>query len=163
VSLDVNTKAIELARTNPLFTDSLTRPLFVEGDFETSGFRGEFDAVVFFDSLHHTLDLPRAIRGAFDALKPGGIMIASEPGVGHAQHARDCAERFDVTDRDMPPSLTSRAGRAAGFTDIRIYPQARLLGPVLYDGRMGWAGRLARLAYHTIFARRNGTIVLKKG
>jgi SAM-dependent methyltransferase len=162
VGQDVNAKAIEMARGNPMGAGVAKPPQFVEGDFEGPGFGGEFDAVVFFDSLHHSLDLALAVGKAFAALKPGGVMIASEPGAGHARHAREFAETWGVTDRDAPPSLILALGRAAGFARGRIRPHAELWGPALYGGSTGWAGRLARIAGHILFARRNGIVVLEK-
>jgi SAM-dependent methyltransferase len=164
VGQDVNAKAIELARENPLFTTLPRTPRFLESDFERLHFRNEFDAVVFFDSLHHSLDMPLAIGKAFDALKPGGILIASEPGAGHARHSREFAQEWGVTDRDAPPSLILALGRAAGFARGRVCPHAGFLGPALYQHRaMSWPNRIARVLYHTIFARRNGIVVLEKG
>ncbi len=92
-------------------------------------------------------------------------MIASEPGVGHAVAARTFAEQFDVTDKDMPPSLVLRVGRSAVFSEGRIYPHAALLGSSLYSRERGLGSRLAglfRSAFHTGMARRNGITVLVK-
>jgi len=164
VGQDLNAKAIELARGNQLFSALAQAPQFVEGDFERSTFRNEFNAIIFFDSLHHSVDLRLAIGKAFEALKPGGIMIASEPGVGHAEDSREFAEKWGVTDRDAPPSLTLALGRAAGFAAGRIRPHAELLGPALYQRKaIAWPPQLIRLFYHMAFARRNGIVVLEKG
>ncbi|SNY73542.1 class I SAM-dependent methyltransferase [Paractinoplanes atraurantiacus] len=40
---------------------------------------GRFDVVAFFDSLHDLGDPPAALRAAYEALAPGGILIAVEP------------------------------------------------------------------------------------
>ncbi|MFF5077097.1 class I SAM-dependent methyltransferase [Actinoplanes sp. NPDC000266] len=40
---------------------------------------GRFDVVVFFDSLHDLGDPPAALRSAYEALAPGGIVVAVEP------------------------------------------------------------------------------------
>jgi SAM-dependent methyltransferase len=165
VGQDVNEKAVELARSNPMFRDLATPPAFVVSDFEQLAFESEFDAVIFFDSLHHSIDQRLALTRAFRALKPHGIVIASEPGAGHAEYAREFAQEWAVTDKDAPPSLVGALGRAVGFSAVRTYPHAETLGPALYSsapGPMAWLGRLLRILHHTALARRNGLVVLVK-
>ena len=48
-------------------------------------FTETFDAVVFFDSLHHAIDERGASKAACQALRPRAVVIAAEPGVGHAK------------------------------------------------------------------------------
>src|SRR5262245_5592710 len=79
VGTDVSTDAIRLAKTNPLFRNGPT-PTFSVADSESLTFSSEFDAVVFFDSLHHATDESAALAGAFRALRPGGVCIARAPG-----------------------------------------------------------------------------------
>ena len=165
VGQDVNAQAIELASMRGPFRTLPRKPHFVISDYERLPFESEFDAVVFFDSLHHATDIDRAMAGAFRALKAGGRLIASEPGVGHAAASREVVQKYDVTDKDTPPSLTLRVGRKAGFSKGQIYPHAALLGRSLYQkrtGPFGWIESRARAVWHTALARRNGIIVLVK-
>src|SRR5262245_12999556 len=48
VGQDVNEKAIELARDNPMFHEVEAKPSFIVSDFEQLDFSDEFDVVVFF-------------------------------------------------------------------------------------------------------------------
>lgn len=73
VGQDVSERAIELATAQPSPAGA-PQPGFVSGDFEQLGYEAEFDAVVFFDSLHHAEDEERAIRAAWRALKPGACL-----------------------------------------------------------------------------------------
>lgn len=52
-----------------------------EQDLSVSGYSGEkFDAAVVIGGLHHMVnDLPAAIAGITEMLKPGGVLIAYEP------------------------------------------------------------------------------------
>jgi 2-polyprenyl-3-methyl-5-hydroxy-6-metoxy-1,4-benzoquinol methylase len=84
VAQDVSSDAIQLAREHPLFTKS-PAPQFIASDFQDLDYANEFDAVIFFDSLHHAIDETQAIRAAWRAPTPNGRLIASEPGVGHAK------------------------------------------------------------------------------
>src|SRR5260370_42285195 len=74
---------------------------FVVSDYEELSFADEFDAAVFFDALHHAVDEALAIRKAFQALRPGGRCVTSEPGEGHhaAATSRAAVERFGVTEK----------------------------------------------------------------
>jgi SAM-dependent methyltransferase len=146
VGTDVSAGAIELARSHPLFRDSALAPVpeFVVADSEALTYDAAFDAVVFFDSLHHSIDESAALRSAYRALKPGGVCFALEPGRGHGRKSAEVDEAFDVTDKDMPPRHVCKVGRKAGFTRCRVVPAPQHLGKALYaNGRIpGWRGAL---------------------
>ncbi|GAA0487465.1 SAM-dependent methyltransferase [Paractinoplanes deccanensis] len=57
-------------------TDGVT---FHVAEADQIGRHGPFDVVAFFDSLHDLGDPPAALRAAYDALAPGGILVAVEP------------------------------------------------------------------------------------
>ncbi len=105
----------------------LANLVFLECDYEHLDFRGEFDIVVFFDSLHHAVDEGLAVRRAFEALKPGGLCVTHEPGEGHAVStvAVEAVERFGVTEKDMPPRKVTALGREAGFSRFHVFPLPR--------------------------------------
>lgn len=150
VGADVSEDAIRLAQANPMFRNG-PAPVFVVADSESLSFHDEFDAVVFFDSLHHAVDETATLAtltAAFRALKRGGVCIALEPGRGHARKSRAVDAQFDVTDRDMPPSRVCRAGRRAGFSRTRILPAPQHLGKALYRSR--WAAAIRLLVVQAI-------------
>jgi SAM-dependent methyltransferase len=147
VGTDVSSEAIALAEANPVFAGG-PRPRFSVADSETLPFESEFDAVVFFDSLHHAIDEAAALRSAHRALRRGGVCIALEPGHGHARKSRDVDAAFDVTDKDMPPSHVCRVGRRVGFTQCRVVPAPQHLGKALYAQR--WFGPLRHLLVQAI-------------
>ena len=136
VATDVAPDAIALANAHPVFREG-NPPRFLVADSEALAFTSEFDVVVFFDALHHSLDERRALAGAFRALRPGGICIVLEPGRGHARRSREIDAAYDVTDRDMPPSRVRRAGLAVGFRRCRVVPAPQHLGKALYARRFG--------------------------
>jgi len=107
---------------------------FVTCDYEQMGFDNEFDCAVFYDSLHHSVSEEDALRMVYKALKPGGICVTSEPGMGHAHrpHSQVAMELFNVTERDMPPGRIIRAGRKAGFRRWRVYPHMKPLSACLF-------------------------------
>jgi len=76
-------------------------------DYENISFNNEFDCVIFFDSLHHSDNEKKAIENAYNALRPGGVCLISEPGRGHknTKTAIDVMEKYGVNEKDMPPNL----------------------------------------------------------
>lgn len=105
---------------------------FVVGDYESLAFHEEFDMVVFFDCLHHSLDEVSALRSAWRALKPGGICITSEPGLGHARRSAAIIAEFGTTERDMHPAKIIRVGKKVGFRKFSVHPHAYYLYIALY-------------------------------
>jgi SAM-dependent methyltransferase len=97
---------------------------FFHGDFESLTFNNEFDAAIFFDCLHHSLDESKALQSAYNALKPGGILITSEPGYGHHRRSSKVIQQFGTTERDMPPARILRAGKKVGFEKQSVLPHA---------------------------------------
>src|SRR5215510_2972695 len=63
VGTDVSADAIALAESHPLFREGKL-PRFVVADTEALTFASEFDAVVFFDALHHAIDETAALQSA---------------------------------------------------------------------------------------------------
>jgi ubiquinone/menaquinone biosynthesis C-methylase UbiE len=171
--IDVSPDAIHLAVEHPLFPDA-AQPTFQVADAENLPFTDEFDAVLFFGSLHHTVDEQAAIDGAYRALKAGGCCITSETGPGHARKSQEVAERFNVTEKDMPPTLIRRLGRRAGFRRVVMHPRADEVGKYLYLGPGAEQRGLARwkhlwpfnhlmaLAMILFLKRQYGIVVLHK-
>jgi SAM-dependent methyltransferase len=145
VGVDVSPGAIELCHSNTVF-EGLEPPEFLVADVESLTFRDEFDAVVFFDALHHSIDEQAAICSAYRALKIGGVCVASETGPAHEKNSRHVVARYDVTEKSMPPRKILRLGRAAGFSRMKVHPRADTLGKCLFGGGRQWTGRLATLA-----------------
>jgi SAM-dependent methyltransferase len=141
---DVAPEAIRLAQEVPMFGQGAT-PQFLVADTEHLPFESEFDAVLFFDSLHHSVDEAAAVRSAFRALRPGGVCIALEPGRGHHKKSEEVEGEHDTTEKDMPPSYIWHLGRLAGFRSYRVFPAPQHLGKALYANHRAPAGVLQRL------------------
>lgn len=122
VGVDIAPDMIELARSVP----ARAAITFVVGDYESVRDLGVFDAVMFFDCLHHADDERAALRAAFDALRPGGRVVLSEPGVGHhlTPGSIQSMAEFGVTEKEMPPKHIIEVGRSVGFDRAEAYPYA---------------------------------------
>jgi SAM-dependent methyltransferase len=148
--LDIASSMIDLACENRsrhnLTADQLD---FICGDYETSIGSEHYDCAVFFDSLHHADDEDLAIKAAYNALKPGGILLTHEPGEGHSTNPHSIAamETYGVNERDMPPSLIIKRAMEAGFTKYRVLPMPDDAIKILYGERKQsntWFTRLRR-------------------
>src|SRR6266498_1417697 len=169
--VDISDDAVDLAKKNPMFA-ACPAPAFLRRDFDDLGFDCEFDAVVFFAALQHTLDEAATLKSVYAALRPGGKCIASEPGFGHAKRSRRTMEQHDVTDRDMPPGLVIRRGREVGFRKFQIHQHADQIYSVLYSRPSSplrkalfrlWGIKYLALLFSMLFYKRfNGIVVMIK-
>ena len=118
---DIAPEMVELAKINAARYNVVLDA--VVSDFESLLFENQFDAVIFYDCLHHAEDEVLALRSAYRALKKGGICITLEPGSGHAKSAVSVQAMKDlgVTERDMPPKRIIKGGVKAGFTAVQIF------------------------------------------
>jgi len=94
----------------------------------------KWDAIVFASALHHSVDRRRTLASCYRALRKKGILIASEPGVGHesGKNCQEVVERLDVTEKSTPPYGIARDGKAVGFKRVRIYPNPVTLHKAAY-------------------------------
>ena len=169
---DCSSDAIELAKAHPVFEKEGDVD-FVCSDYDELAYQSEFDAVLFYASLHHTTDLHRSIEMAYKSLRPGGVFLAIEPGLGHERRSEATREQYDVGDRDMPPFAVIRYGKRIGFRKRRIYQHAGQLMSTLYGESPSsvWLKRLwrvpgmkvAALLFSWLFYKRyNGTVWMQK-
>lgn len=104
-------------------------------DYENVSYSNEYDCVVFFDSLHHSMDEEIAIRKAYEALKAGGVLVASEPGQGHStsEESIEHIKKYGVTEKDMPPAKIFDIGQKAGFKEFKVFPHGFDLCKLVYN------------------------------
>ena len=107
---------------------------FVESDYEHLGYNNEFDCAVFNASLHHADNEEEALSCAFKALKKDGVLVIFEPGKGHstAKQSVEIMNKFDVTDKDMPPGYVIKLAKKIGFSGYKFYPQLSQIFKVAY-------------------------------
>ncbi|MCI0703096.1 MAG: methyltransferase domain-containing protein [Planctomycetia bacterium] len=136
VGVDIAPEMIRLAEA-ARDQEGLTDLSFAVSDYEQLNFRDEFDCCVFFDSLHHAEDERLAIQRAFQAIKPGGVCIADEPGEGHSHsdETLQAVAHFGVTEKDMPPAHVVALGQSAGFREFKVFPPSDELAAEVYARR----------------------------
>jgi SAM-dependent methyltransferase len=148
---------------------------FVAADYESFVSENAYDYVLFYDALHHAEDEAAAVRTAYRALKPGGVVFAFEPGAGHHRStgAQKAIATYGVHEKDMPPGKVWKLGREAGFCRALFLPLPRQAGAALYrrdflrqrsvaglwiERLWGYARALGRIAG----VRRSGLLVMWK-
>ncbi len=135
VGVDISSESIKHAAAKKT-QEKLKNLRFVQWDYEKNiNSYSNFDCVVFIDSLHHAVNEEKALRTAYNSLKPNGICIVSEPGAGHSKtiNAVNAVKRFGVTEKDMPPKKIVKVAKKAGFREFRVYPRAEYINFALYD------------------------------
>lgn len=147
---------------------------FVVSDYEDLNFNSEFDCAVFFDCLHHAENEGNALRSAYKALKPGGVLVICEPGKGHGKNSQsiDAVKKYNVTEKDMPPGHVVKIGKQVGFSESKIYPRLLQLYKAVYTRPQGRISRtlfkfgivrLIAAVYLIVFYKHNiGLVVLVK-
>jgi SAM-dependent methyltransferase len=162
IGRDICPDMIELAEQNRDRYDAHTAA-FEVGDYESMPYRGEFDAALYYDALHHAEDERAALAATYAALKPGGVCVTVEPGEGHAAASAEIAARLGVTEKDMPPHHIIAIGRSVGFRQFRVYARAAepaLVISVGRDGAIGPTTRPARWRTALGFARKAARALL---
>lgn len=125
---------------------------FAVADMDSLELPGEraFDALLFFDALHHTPHQRRALAAAAAHLRPGGVLLLGEPTWLHriSPNARRTQRELGWLER----GLTLRGLRAdlsaAGFERIERHFQ----GTRPYRGAGGFVAQLARLVGARVLA-----------
>ena len=171
--LDIAPEAIQLAR-EAVAAEGVSNVRFAVGDYEDAT-PGAYDFVLFYDALHHAEDEAKALAAAYAALKPGGAMIAVEPGEGHgsSDSSHKAVAEFAVHEKDMPPRRIIALGRQAGFVRSVVLPPPHELTRTVYrrdfhrqpTGARLWAERLwgyLRAIQRFSSQRRGGLTILWK-
>jgi SAM-dependent methyltransferase len=170
--VDIAPHAIDLASTQSLY-ESVPLPRFIVSPGEALPFVDEFDAVVYYDALHHSVDERLAIAAAHRALRPGGVLVTSEPGRGHHEASQSTIHQFGVTERDMPARHIVTVARDAGFAEVSILPRADEYGQLMFGQppsarlkraiRASISGRAALAVRRTLWTRLdNGIVIARK-
>lgn len=102
-------------------------------DYENTDYAESFDAVIFYDSLHHAENEKKALECAYRALKNGGVLILCEPGIGHhnSELAMGQVKKYEVTEKDMPPTLVIPILKKLGMRRIKVISRLWLLQKVM--------------------------------
>ncbi len=172
LGVDISPDAIDLARQLQA-RRGLAGVSYRVGDYEDLRVDPPVDYVVFHDALHHAEDEGAALRAAYAALRPGGLVLCIEPGEGHSQAAssRRAVVEFGVHEKDMPPATIWRHAREAGFVRHAVFPWPWFATRALFHPPLAGsvtAAELRRRHWSSLFQllkaffrrRRRGLVVL---
>lgn len=112
--------ATKRARTRGLSTT------FIAGDMDKFSFKERFDAVLIFDSLHHSTRQSEVIKRIAKHLKPGGWVIFGEPSLLHtiSPEARRTTREQGIIERGITMHSLRRDSKKAGLSNFRRFFEA---------------------------------------
>lgn len=97
----------------------------VAGDMEQLPFAdGVFSKACCLNAFHHVPDTKRALGEIRRVLSAEGVVIFSEPGVGHASHPTSLAasRNYGVLENEILIDEFMELCLSAGFADVRLHP-----------------------------------------
>ena len=112
---------------------------FRTGDYEDPVPANDYDYALFYDSLHHAEVEQLAVQRAYEALKPGGALVAFETSDGHAETevSKRAVAEFGVHEKDMTVDYIAQLGTRAGFSRHLIVQRPHQLMRILYRPSYG--------------------------
>ena len=151
---DVCSDSLKAARRGVNWAGNQSTPVFGLRDWDDLG-EPQYNALIFNSSLHHSVDRDKTLKSAWGALKGGGIIIISEPGIGHAgaKHVKAWANRAGVTEQSVPPFKLVRELRRVGFVSVKVYPKPSTLHGTAYSPS-------SFACYHPFLAKLAGVLPL---
>jgi SAM-dependent methyltransferase len=161
VGADIAERMIEIAQERAQQENS--KASFVVADAEELDLEErEFDAAVFFDSLHHCPNYPQALRRVAEHLCVGGYLLLMEPTWLHlySPHAREETAKYGVTEIGFTRWGLHRELRRAGFSRVEHWydpgPAALGLGGFLKASVRLWCSFLIGFPQvkHVVLARK---------
>ena len=140
LGVDISEKGIYYANKKKKM-ENIKNLNFAVGDYEdiyfneNTEFNEKFDVVIFFNSLHHSIDEEKALISAYNSLKEKGICITIEPGENHTKSLEtiEIVKKYNTIERNMPPRLIIKTGRGIGFKNFKIYPSPKFFNVDLYN------------------------------
>ena len=125
VAVDVSRSALDIGRK--LFerdpsTDWSLDPQFVTYDGHTLPLAdAKCDCIVVYDAFHHIPNQRAILAEMHRILRPRGMVVMSEPGVGHADTAASVAEReTGVLENELVVADIAALAEAVGFGDTTL-------------------------------------------
>ena len=120
---DISPPMIEIAREQAAAENVDAE--FDVADYEALDLEHQFDACVTYDALHHSPRPDLVIASAHRALKPGGLLLVSEPNWKQRYQGRNASTAYGTTELGYSPRALKRMLRAQGFGDIRRFHNNR--------------------------------------
>lgn len=112
----------------------------VTGDLEKLPFGdSSFDKACCLNAFHHVPDAIGALREIRRVLKPNGVVLFSEPGVGHSSQptSLSATRNYGVLENEILIDQFMSSCLAAGFADVRLHPISNVV-PLFVLDRGQW-------------------------
>ena len=125
IGVDVSATALAVAREAASIYPHLGTVGSLDFKFTTvlndESYNEKFDRIVIMDAFHHIFDQDAAIKLFFRLLRPGGILVMSEPGAEHSLTGPAQAEmrQYGVLERDFIIEELDQIAQLNGFEPIQ--------------------------------------------
>lgn len=152
--VDISEDMIKIAKENAR-KDKL-KINFISQDIEKINFSNQFDRVLSYDALHHCPDEKKVLKNAYQALKPGGLLLIVEPNKMHQENPCTIAvsKRFGVLEKGYTPAYLKREMTKIGFKKITRYHCYYNLNIPMPSGTKSLIRQMIRLLAHRAFYAR---------
>jgi 2-polyprenyl-3-methyl-5-hydroxy-6-metoxy-1,4-benzoquinol methylase len=120
---DIAPRMVEIAREQAR-TEGVDAHFDV-ADYEQLDLGRTFDACLTYDALHHSERPELVLATARRALKPGGLLLVSEPNWKQRFQGRCASDAYGTTELGYSPRKLKRLLKDTGFTDIRRFHNNR--------------------------------------
>lgn len=121
-AVDISDDMIAIARENAIKENNLPQGKikFIVSDIEEINFKNQFDRVLIYDGLHHCPNEQKVLKNAYQALKPGGIILIVEPNIRHQYdpEAQKIAKRFGVLEKGYSPNYLKKEMKKIGLKNM---------------------------------------------
>ena len=125
LGVDVSVTALEIAKeaalAYPLQGACGSLAFETTNILEKESYTEKFDRIVIMDAFHHIFDQKEVLKLFFRILKPGGILVMSEPGPRHSLTPPAQAEmrQYGVLERDFIAEEVDQIAQHIGFKPIQ--------------------------------------------
>jgi 2-polyprenyl-3-methyl-5-hydroxy-6-metoxy-1,4-benzoquinol methylase len=120
---DISPQMVEIAREQARAEGVDAK--FDVADYEQLDLGRSFDACLTYDALHHSERPELVLATAQRALRPGGLLLVTEPNWKQRYQGRDASDAYGTTELGYSPRRLKRLLRDAGFTEIRRFHNNR--------------------------------------
>lgn len=120
---DISPRMIEIAREQA-HAEGVDAHFDI-ADYEHLDLARSFDACLTYDALHHSERPELVLATVQRALKPGGVVLVSEPNWKQRYEGRNASDAYGTTELGYSPRRLKRLLRQTGFTDIRRFHNNR--------------------------------------
>ncbi|GEM_PF-1262047 len=119
--IDISREMIEVTKERAKRENLLKNITFTISDFDTFSSKDKFDAVLFYDCLHHSEDKFKTIKNAYNNLKDNGIVVLFEPNWIHGHKYKNHIDECGRLEQGLFKYKWTKLIKKAGFKKVETF------------------------------------------